>query len=80
MSENLLHMHEPLGIGLELGQELDHQGPKENETTSTTNLRNELGEVVELKLKRSVLGITSKSWEPRSAVSEGKVSQEAYPS
>ena len=61
MSENLWHMHEPLGIGFWLDKELDHQGRKENKTTSATNLRNELGEVVGLELKGSAFGITSKS-------------------
>ena len=56
-----MHMHELLGMGLKLSKELDHQGRKENKTTSATNLRNELGEVVELELKGSAFGITSKS-------------------
>ena len=69
MSENIWHMHELLGMGLKLRKELDHQGSKENKTTSATNLRNELGEVVELELKGSAFGITSKSWESRSETS-----------
>jgi hypothetical protein len=66
-SENLLHVHEPFGVGLKLDEELDHQGRKENKTASATNLRNELGEVIKLVLKRSAFGITSESWEPGSA-------------
>ena len=50
-----------------MNEELNHQGRKENKTTSATDLRNELGEVVELKLKGSAFGITSKSWESKSA-------------
>ena len=59
-------MHKPLRIGLKLDNELDHQGPKEDKTTSATNLRNELGEVVEPEVKGSAFGITNKSWESRS--------------
>ena len=66
MSDNIWHMHEPLGIDLRLDNELDHQGRKENETTSATDPRNELGEVVTLELKGSAFGITSKSWESKS--------------
>ena len=44
-----------------MNEELDHQGHKENKTTSATDLSNELGEVVELELKGSAFGITSKS-------------------
>ena len=61
MSENIWHMHEPLGIGLRLGNELDHQGRKENKTTGATNPHKEFGEVVALELKGSAFGITSKS-------------------
>ena len=50
-----------------MNEELNHQGRKENKTTGATDLRNELGEVVELKLKGSAFGITSKSWESGSA-------------
>jgi len=53
-------------MGLKPDEELDHQGPKENKTTSAANLRNELGEVIELELKGSAFGITGKSWESRS--------------
>ena len=53
-------------MGLKPDEELDHQGPKENKTTSAANLRNELGEVIELELKGSAFGITGKSWEFRS--------------
>ena len=67
MSENLWHVHEPVGIGLKLDEELDHQGRKENKTASATNLRNELGKVVELVLKGSIFGIAGKSWEFGSA-------------
>jgi len=63
----LWHVHEPAGIGCKLDEELDHQGGKKNKTASTTDLRNELGEVVELELKGSIFGITSKSWEFGSA-------------
>jgi hypothetical protein len=59
-------MHEPLGMGLKLDEKLDHQGPKENKSTSATDLRDELGEVVELELKGSAFGITGKSWEYKS--------------
>ena len=60
-------MHEPVGIRIKLDEELDHQRRKEHKTASTTDLRNELGKVVELELKRSAFGITSKSWESGSA-------------
>ena len=60
-------MHEPVGIRIKLDEELDHQHCKEDKTASTTDLRNELGKVVELELKRSAFGITSKSWESGSA-------------
>ena len=50
-----------------MNEELDHQGRKEDKTTSATDLRNELGEVVELELKGSAFGITSKSCESGSA-------------
>jgi hypothetical protein len=59
--KNLRYAHEPVWVGLKLDEELDHQGRKENKTTSTTNLRNKLREVVELELKGGVLGITSQS-------------------
>ena len=73
MSENVWHMHEPLGIGHKLDKDLDHQGRKENKTTSATDPRNELGEVVELEMKGSVFGITSKSWESISDASRVSV-------
>ena len=66
-------MHELPGIGHKLDKELDHQGRKENKTTSATNPRNELCEVVVLELKGSVFGITSKSWESRSDTSRVSV-------
>ena len=60
---NLWRVHEPVGIRLKLDEGLDHQHRKEHKTASTTDLRNELGKVVELELKRSAFNITSKSWE-----------------
>ena len=62
-------MHEPFGIGLMLDKDLDDQGRKKNKTTRATNLRNELGEVVELELEGSAFGITSKSWESNQMLS-----------
>ena len=60
-------------IGLKLDKELDHQGSKENKPTSATNLHNELGEVVDLELKGSAFGITSKSWGSKSDASRVSV-------
>ena len=60
-------MHEPVGVRIKLDDELDHQHRKENETTSTTDLRNELSKAIELELKESAFGIISKSWESGSA-------------
>ena len=80
MSENLWHEHKPFRMGLKLNEKLDHQGRKENETTCAADLRNELGEVIELELKGSAFSIASKSWESGSAALRVKVLHEAYPS
>ena len=66
MSEQLWCVNEPVGICLKLDEEFDHQHCKEHKTASTTDLRNELGEVIELELKRSAFSIT-RSWGSGSA-------------
>jgi hypothetical protein len=67
MLKIIMHVHEPVGVSLELDEKPDHQGHQENETASTTNFCNELSQIIELELKGSVLGITIKSLELDSA-------------
>lgn len=54
-----LTVNSPVGFGLELDKELNHEGGKQSQAGRGTEFRDQLGQRIQLQLQRRGFGITS---------------------